>query len=69
MRNKCNLTACTLKEKCQRFHPQGENTPILPFLVSLETPEGPFNGCEDYWPVGTGVEFFLNDKKTKTPVE
>lgn len=69
MTNKCNLTTCTLQAECQRFHPCGEMRPIMPFLTSMEKLDGPYNGCADFWPVGTGTEYFSEDLKTKTPVK
>jgi hypothetical protein len=69
---KCNLTTCTLRMQCQRYDAAGSHTPIMPFMPEGVVPEfgqpytGPLNGCEDYWPVGTGTEFF-EGKATKTP--
>ena len=62
----CNLTSCTLRDQCQRFHQDGSHSPILPFMPEGVIPEpnqpytGPVNGCEDFWPTGTGVEYFSN---------
>jgi hypothetical protein len=70
---KCNLTTCTLRNNCQRYDAAGSHTPIMPFMPEGVVPEpnkpytGPLNGCEDYWPVGTGTEFF-EGKATKTPM-
>jgi hypothetical protein len=71
--NNCSETRCTLREKCQRFNEAGDHKPIMPFFPGGEKPDdwesyiGPLAGCPDYWPIGTGPEWFLNEiKKTVT---
>ncbi len=65
----CNQVRCAFREKCQRFNPEGSDTPILMFLpddVAGNT-EDELNGCVDFWPKGSGVEWF-EKRFTKTPV-
>lgn len=69
---KCKQTSCTLRSKCQRYDEAGNYLPIMPFLpegaTSLEDEEvQTVNGCADYWPAGTGVEWFESEV-IKTPV-
>jgi len=70
----CSETRCTLREKCQRYASDGNHKPTLPFFPGGDMPEnwetytGPLAGCPDYWPVGTGTEFFLNHE-IKTPLQ
>jgi hypothetical protein len=64
----CNQTRCAFQTKCERFNPDGSNTPILMFITeepsAANIPD--LNGCVDYWPTGTSTEFFLEPFK-KTP--
>ena len=71
----CIALGCNLAVSCQRWKDveepmEGRSTyvPLMPFLVSLENPDGPFNGCADYWPVGTGPEYFMENVERKTPI-
>lgn len=69
MTPKCSQGLCNLRGSCQRFDVEGGYVPIMPFLISMENVEGPFNGCADYWPVGTGPEYFRENQEHKTPVK
>jgi hypothetical protein len=68
----CNEVRCNLKDSCQRFKEGGIWLPSMPFFPGGEMPEnwdeymGALNGCPDYWPFGTGHEWFENNQK-KTP--
>lgn len=71
---KCSETRCTLREKCQRFNQEGSWKPAMPFFPGGEMPEkwetytGPLAGCPDFWPNGSGPDWFLNEQN-KTPSE
>jgi hypothetical protein len=63
----CNQIRCAFRENCQRYNPEGNDTPILMFLPDGVVGDhlGELDGCTDFWPK---KEFSTTEKKIKTNV-
>lgn len=50
MKPNCNQIRCAFRENCQRYNPEGNDTPILMFLPDGVVGDhlGELDGCTDY---------------------
>lgn len=65
MKQNCNQIRCAFRENCQRFNPEGSETPILMFLPDgvVGDHSGELDGCTDFWPFSTHKKQVLSTEK------